>query len=71
MCFNNLPLDPSGGNCGHVNIIESINGDQVVLLDSDIFYPRRTVSLAKLIKAIELHGVKNGAGFWIISNTKN
>lgn len=69
VCFDEAYLTNSKKDkkCGHVNVVEGIDEDSATLIDPDTFYPKRVVLLKKLVEAIEMHGVANRAGFWIIS----
>jgi hypothetical protein len=65
-CFNSKALHGEG-DYGHVSLIESIEGDMITLVDPAKNVPKRIkVKLDKLVKAIEIHGKKNQAGFWVI-----
>ncbi len=70
-CFNYGRLYGEG-NWGHVSVIESMQTSEhalVQLVDPEKNVPKhRTVELAKLIDAMEYHGVKNRAGFWVIKS---
>jgi hypothetical protein len=65
-CFNNKILF-GRGNWGHTTLIQTINNEEITLIDPEQDVPnRRKVKLKNLIKAILHHGVKNRGGFWII-----
>jgi hypothetical protein len=67
VCFNNKRLHGIG-DYGHVSLIQDINKGYLTIIDPGINVPKiRRVRLSKLIDAIEHHGEKNRAGFWIIS----
>ena len=50
---------------GHATLIEKIDGDIVTLIYPEDEAGYRNVNVNDLIKAIELHGTHNMAGFWL------
>lgn len=68
VCFNYSKLYVEEGE-GHVSLINSISGNNLILIDPRYKSPKiRCVSLPKLIAAIKAHGEINRAGFWVISS---
>jgi len=68
VCFNYKTLYGTGESTGHVSIIESLKGNDLILIDPSFRAPKyRKVSLQKLSKAIEKHGKDKRGGFWIVS----
>jgi ribosomal protein S24E len=68
-CFDYKTLYGTGESTGHVSIVESVKGNDLVLIETVYREPKyRKVSLSKLSKAIEKHGKDKSGGFWIISD---
>lgn len=68
VCINNKILYGKGH--GHLSLIQSIEGENIVLVDPKINKPKiRKVKLNKLIESMrkEYHLKRNRGGFWIIS----
>ncbi|MGC9310559.1 MAG: hypothetical protein ACP5E4_02425, partial [Candidatus Aenigmatarchaeota archaeon] len=56
---------------GHVSLIESTEGKNVVLLEPEKSLPRRrTVNISDLIVSMNYHGQLNSGGFWVFSAAK-
>ena len=67
-CFNYSALYGGSGE-GHVSLVESVENDEIVLVDPERNVPKfRTVKLADLIHSMEEHGEDNKAGFWLIKS---
>lgn len=67
VCFNYFHLYRAGNNGGHVCLIDSVEGDNVILVEPERDFPKyRTVKLSTLIDAMNFHGEVNLGGFWLI-----
>lgn len=51
---------------GHAVLLDHINGDQVTIQENSSKKDREIIALSQLLCAIETHGQKNGAGFYLI-----
>ncbi len=58
--------DSPHANWGHMVLFDSINDDEVTILDPSDKRNYETININKLIKAITIHGINNGAGFYLI-----
>ncbi|MFH0906051.1 MAG: hypothetical protein V1824_01795 [archaeon] len=68
ICLNYKILDKKYYNQGHTFIIDSIDKDNLILINPEYEAQKyKKVKLNKLIRAIKDHGEKNRGGFWIIS----
>lgn len=61
--------DAPHADWGHMVLFD--NNDNVTILDPSIKRNLETVSLAKLLRAIKIHGESNGAGFYLIKSSNN
>ncbi len=67
VCFNYGALYGGDGQ-GHVSILDSISRACVTLIDpGGNVLKYRSVSLKRLVEAMDVHGEKNRGGFWLIS----
>lgn len=71
ICFHCATLyDAPHADWGHMVLFDNIdNDDNVTILDPSIKRILETVSLAKLLRAIKIHGESNGAGFYLIKSS--
>lgn len=58
--------DSSAADWGHMVLLESINDNEIAILDPSCNRNYETVTLEKLMSAITIHGKENGAGFYLI-----
>lgn len=71
LCFDYGVLWETDHRGGHVCIMESIDGDEIVLVDPERNVPkRRIVKIDKLYKAIDFHGPHNSTGVWLCKSKR-
>lgn len=58
--------DAPHADWGHMVLFESIENDNITILDPSAKRDYETISLQRLLSAIAIHGINNGAGFYLI-----
>jgi hypothetical protein len=69
LCFNHGALvdDPSR-NWGHVCVFDRVEDGKIRIIDPSPNHPKwRTVEAAKMLEAMQKHGVQRSAGIWRIN----
>ncbi len=71
VCFNNKRLFGTG-DYGHVCLITGAGNSTINVIDPSKNSPKtRKIKIYRLIDAIKHHGIKNRAGFWVITREQN
>ncbi len=67
ICFHCGTLyDAPHANWGHMVLFDHIDGVDVGILETSLKRDYETVTIEKLVQAINVHGRENGAGFYLI-----
>lgn len=66
-CYGATLYDDPNDDWGHMILFENIDNDNnITILDPSSKRNYETLPLSKLVNAINTHGMKNGAGFYLI-----
>ena len=65
-CHCKTLYDAPHADWGHMLLFETIENDNVTLLDPGAKRNYEIIPLSKLVRAITIHGKENGAGFYLI-----
>lgn len=58
--------DAPHANWGHMVLFENISNNDITILDPSAKRNYETIPLKKLLESISIHGIDNGAGFYLI-----